>query len=38
VRREGDPCWPKPVWGQVPAVLYKDEAAQSLIARIKTAL
>ena len=31
VRREGDACWPKPVWGQVPAVVYSDAEAQQLI-------
>jgi diadenosine tetraphosphate (Ap4A) HIT family hydrolase len=34
VRREGDACWPKPVWGQVSAVFYSDEEAKQLIARI----
>ncbi len=38
VRKEGDPCWPKPVWGQVPPVFYSDEDAQALIAKIKAAL
>lgn len=38
VRQEGDPCWPKPVWGQVPALLYSDEEAQSLIAKLREAL
>ena len=38
VRNEGDPCWPKPVWGQVPAVPYKAEEAQSLIAKLGAAL
>ena len=38
VRKEGDACWPKPVWGQVPAAFYSDEESQSLIAKIKAAL
>lgn len=38
VRQEGDACWPKPVWGQVPAVFYSDPEAQSLIAKLKAAL
>ena len=38
VRFEGDPCWPKPVWGQVVPVLYSSEEAQALIAKIKAAL
>ena len=35
VRREGDACWPKPVWGQVPAVVYSDAEAQQLIKTLK---
>ena len=35
VRFEGDSCWPKPVWGQVPKVLYSAEEAQARIAKIK---
>jgi len=38
VRNEGDACWPKPVWGQVPTVFYSDAEAQSLIAKLKAAL
>lgn len=38
VRNEGDACWPKPVWGQVPALLYKEEAAQSLMDKLRAAL
>lgn len=38
VRFEGDPCWPKPVWGQVPAQLYQEEEAVLLAQRIKSAL
>jgi len=38
VRFEGDPCWPKPVWGQVSPVFYSDEEAQARIAKIKAAL
>jgi len=38
VRNEGDPCWPKPVWGQVPPVFYSDDEAQAVIARIKTGM
>lgn len=38
VRFEGDPCWPKPVWGQVAPVLYSEKEAQSLMDRLRTAL
>jgi len=38
VRQEGDACWPKPVWGQVPAVLYGDAEAQALMDSIRVAL
>ena len=38
VRKEGDPCWPKPVWGQVPKVLYGAEEAQTLMDRIRATL
>jgi len=38
VRYENDPAWPKPVWGQVPAVFYSSEETQALIANIKAAL
>jgi len=38
VRQEGDACWPKPVWGQVPRVLYSIEEAQARIAKVKAAL
>lgn len=27
-RNEGDPAWPGPVWGKVPARPYTDEAAR----------
>lgn len=38
VRHEGDPCWPKPVWGQVSAVPYAEKEAQTLVDRIRAAL
>lgn len=38
VRFEGDPCWPRPVWGQVPAVFYSEKEAQTLMDRIRAAL
>ncbi|UTW46283.1 HIT domain-containing protein [bacterium SCSIO 12696] len=31
VRYQGDPCWPAPVWGAIPAVAYDtDELAERL--------
>lgn len=38
VRFEGDPCWPRPVWGQVAPVFYGDAEAQTLMDRIRAAL
>ena len=38
VRFENDPSWPKPVWGQKPAVGYSDQEAQTFIDRIRAAL
>lgn len=37
-RFEGDPCWPKPVWGQVPPFFYSEAEAQTLMDRIRAAL
>lgn len=34
VRNEGDSCWPRPVWGQVPPVFYTEKEAQALMERI----
>lgn len=30
-RRKGDAAWPKPVWGQAPAVPYEPEKERALI-------
>ena len=30
-RRQDDPCWPGPVWGQGPAVAYEAEALELAI-------
>lgn len=27
VRKQDDPAWPKPVWGQVQAIAYKEDSA-----------
>ena len=33
-----DPAWPKPVWGQVPAVPYAEAERAAMIARLAPAL
>jgi len=38
VRKNDDPCWPRPVWGQVPPLWYSDAEAQTLVDRIGAAL
>jgi diadenosine tetraphosphate (Ap4A) HIT family hydrolase len=38
VRQEADPCWPRPVWGQVPPVFYSDAEALRIIELIKQRL
>lgn len=35
VRNENDPCWPKPVWGQVPAILYGEREADEIVLSIR---
>ncbi len=37
-RFKTDVAWPKPVWGQHPAVAYSDDAAQALIEKLQQAL
>jgi len=32
VRYQGDPAWPKPVWGEVPAVPYPEEKVEAIAA------
>lgn len=34
VRYAGDPAWPAPVWGRVPAQAYSDEARAARIAAL----
>ena len=34
IRFEGDPAWPAPVWGKLPAKAYDEQA----LSRIKTQL
>lgn len=36
-RYEGDPCWPKPVWGQLPAKAYSEEASEERLAQLRKA-
>jgi diadenosine tetraphosphate (Ap4A) HIT family hydrolase len=37
-RRHGDPAWPKPIWGVVPARPYDAVARERLIAALREAL
>ena len=37
-RYRDDACWPKPVWGQVPALAYEQDQLDTTIDRIVTAL
>jgi diadenosine tetraphosphate (Ap4A) HIT family hydrolase len=37
-RRHGDPAWPKPVWGAVPAVPYDSAARDGLTGALRRAL
>ena len=37
-RRRGDPAWPRPVWGVVPALNYDDDALQTLMAPLRQRL
>ncbi|WP_022956319.1 HIT domain-containing protein [Perlucidibaca piscinae] len=37
-RFEGDPAWPKPVWGQLPAEPYTDEELLETLHILKSAL
>ena len=36
-RFRGDPAWPRPVWGAVPAERYAGDALASAIERLRTA-
>jgi diadenosine tetraphosphate (Ap4A) HIT family hydrolase len=37
-RRTGDPAWPKPVWGAVPATPYAAGELDTLVAALRRAL
>lgn len=37
-RREGDPAWPKPVWGAMPPEPMDEEALAARLATIRAAL
>jgi diadenosine tetraphosphate (Ap4A) HIT family hydrolase len=37
-RRRGDPAWPRPVWGAVPAKAYPPGEAEALAARLAARL
>lgn len=38
VRHRGDPAWPAPVWGRLPAVRYSPEALRRVTEELKSAL
>jgi diadenosine tetraphosphate (Ap4A) HIT family hydrolase len=38
VRREGDPAWPRPVWGAAPATPYAPDAATAFASQLRRAL
>lgn len=38
VRRRGDPAWPAPVWGRVPARPYSGTALREAVDRLRGAL
>ena len=38
VRYKNDPAWPKPVWGQINAKPYADDALLAVVERITAAL
>ena len=38
VRYQGDPCWPNPVWGRIPAQPYSKATLAETVARIQRAL
>lgn len=38
VRYESDPCWPKPVWGNLPLQPYSDEERRLVCSNLKDAL
>ncbi|WP_448954239.1 HIT family protein [Labrys neptuniae] len=37
-RFKGDPAWPKPVWGQVPARPYAEAVAADLVSQLRILL
>jgi diadenosine tetraphosphate (Ap4A) HIT family hydrolase len=37
-RFRNDAAWPKPVWGQVPAVAYLESAASDFVSQLRTKL
>ena len=37
-RFSNDAAWPKPVWGNLPMVPYTDEARDTMVLRLQTAL
>jgi len=37
-RRHGDPAWPKPVWGAVPAIAYNPAIRDGFVTALQRAL
>ncbi|KQY97221.1 histidine triad (HIT) protein [Pseudolabrys sp. Root1462] len=37
-RRHGDPAWPKPVWGAVPAIAYNPAVRDGFVTALQRAL
>lgn len=37
-RYRNDPAWPKPIWGQVPARPYTEEALATMLDRLQSGL
>ena len=38
VRYKSDPCWPKPIWGQLPMKPYNDNQIDKIITKLKPSL
>lgn len=34
-RNVDDPCWPEPVWGQIPALSYTEEELASILLKVR---
>ncbi|GAB3476633.1 HIT domain-containing protein [Marinomonas epiphytica] len=38
VRYNTDPCWPGPVWGQLPAIPYEEGNLATILQKVRTLL